>query len=118
MKEKFDACKKAEFPICLEKTLDLLFRDKNRMVSVAEKMGFETRHVSSSTDIFRIYTDLLSSLNKALGKNGVAVIEFEALKEMASMHCAGCPLYELETKRWKEGYAHTFPVTSEQTQND
>lgn len=103
--ERFNDCKEAKFPICLDRAVTKIFGNKELMVSIAEKAGFKSPHVSSPQDVWALYTKLGSSWEKVLGNSVTAVIGFESLKEMEAMCCTKCPLYEIELERKNENYA-------------
>ncbi|MDG6999422.1 MAG: hypothetical protein JRN15_09945 [Nitrososphaerota archaeon] len=97
--ERFKACKEAQFPLCLDKAVAKIFGNKEIMFSVAEKAGFKATNVSSMQDIWDLYMKLGAVWGKQMGANVTAVIEFASLKEMKSMGCTKCPLYEMELER-------------------
>lgn len=97
--ERFKACKEVQFPLCLDKAVAKIFGDKDLMLSVAEKAGFEPTNISSVQDIWNLYMKLGAAWGKEMGANVRAVIEFASLKEMESMGCTKCPLYEMESER-------------------
>ncbi|MCL4540242.1 MAG: hypothetical protein M1378_11715 [Bacteroidetes bacterium] len=105
MIERFKACKEAQFPICLDHAVTKIFGNKELMLSVAEKAGFKATNVSSTQDVWDLYLRLGNSWEKKLGNSVTAVIEFQSLKEMESMGCTKCPLYEMELEKKNKNYA-------------
>jgi hypothetical protein len=110
--EKFEACKNAKFPLCLERSLIDAFSSKEVAVTEAVKSGFRNPAVSTSEDVWGFYLDLLSSLSKAFGRDIVAAIESKTLDDMKSMLCTKCPLYELEKERKMDEYNNPLPSSS------
>lgn len=102
--EKFKACKEAKFPICLDHAVNEIFGDKELMLSLAEKAGFEKKDIMSAEDVWNLYLKLGDSWAKTLGKSVTAVIEYESLKEMEKIGCTKCPLYEIELDRKNKKY--------------
>ena len=101
---RFRDCKRAAFPICLERSLTQVFHDEQLIMGIAKNNGFEFPEMSSIRAVWRIYLDLISALGAALGKDVARVIEFSAFKNMQSMRCSACPLYDLEIKRKNDKY--------------
>ena len=94
--EKMRACKKAEFPICLNESLLRMFgaNGKKRLDAMVMNEIFDYRQISSPKDIWKLYEEYLKHIANILGEDVSQVIEFESLKEMESMFCTKCPLYE------------------------
>ena len=107
--ERLKACKQAQFPLCLDRALINFFKDKEAIVSLANKAGFGAGQASSSQDIWNIYLRFLSSLRKEIDADAVAVIESQSIKEMESMECLQCPLYKMESDRRQKGYSLPLP---------
>lgn len=107
--EKFEACRKAKFPLCLQRSLERAFTDKEIAMTAAAREGFKDPGVSTWQDVWKFYLDLLSSLSRAFGRDVLVTIEAQDLEEMESMMCTKCPLYELEVKRKLEEYRNPFP---------
>lgn len=111
--ELVKACREAKFPLCLERALVKMFKDKNLVFSLAARGGFKSRPVSRSLDVWELYLDFLSSLNKQLGKDAAAVIESQTLAEIEAMGCTQCPIYKLELTRKEKRYSDELPVATE-----
>ena len=103
--EKFRACKEAQFPICLDKAVSKIFGNKELMLSIAEKTGFKTENISSVQDVWNLYLKLGSAWAKEMGNSVTAVIEFQTVKEMESLGCTKCPLYEIELERKNKNHS-------------
>ena len=103
--ERFKACKEVQFPICLDHAVKEIFGDKDLMLSMAEKAGFERRDIVSVQDVWNLYLKLGAAWAKSMGSSVTAVIEYKSLKEMEKMGCTKCPLYEIELDRKKKNYS-------------
>lgn len=115
--EKFEACRRAKFPLCLQRSLERMFSDKEVAMSAAAYEGFKNRDVSDQKDVWAFYLELLSSLSRAFGRDVLVTIETQDLEEMESMMCTKCPLYELEMKRKMEEYRNPLPGIPEFLEN-
>ena len=112
--EAMRACRRAKFPLCLEHALEKVFSNKEMIASVAKKAGFKSRPLSTHHDVMQAYIDFLSSLQKALGSDSVAVLENATLEEIESMKCIDCPINRLELQRKSDKYSKPLPVTPEE----
>lgn len=94
-----------KFPICLDHAVKEIFGDKDLILSVAEKAGFEKKEIVTAKDVWNLYLKLGSAWSKTMGSSVTAVIEHQSLKEMEKMGCTKCPLYEIEVDRKKKDYS-------------
>ena len=69
------------------------------MLLIAARAGFEATEISSVEDIWNLYMKLGDTWEEKMGSSVTAVIRYESLKEMESMGCTKCPLYEMELER-------------------
>ena len=106
---RFSNCKKAGFPICLNNALKEIFHNDDMIMNIAKGAGFKERKVQSTRDIWGIYLDFLSALQKTFEKDASSVIEFKVLEKIQLMKCYRCPVYELESQRQGEKYVNPLP---------
>ena len=94
--EKMRACKKAEFPICLRESLIRMFGEngKKRLDSIITNETFESEPITSTKDIWKLYERYIERISNVMGVDVGKVIEFESVREMESMFCTKCPLFE------------------------
>ena len=90
------ACKREEFPICLNESLLRMFgKDgKRRLDAIVMNETFENSPVNSHSDIWSLYEKYLERAGNILGDDVGKVIEFESVKEMEALFCTRCPLFE------------------------
>jgi hypothetical protein len=100
-REMLKECKTERFPICLERALITIFKDKELIFHSAFKAGYVASEISMSRDIWQSYIKFISVLRKQLGSDVVAVIESEVINQIESLGCTQCPVYQLESKRKK-----------------
>ena len=90
-------CVKDHKPICLEKALELIFgiEGADGVKHIAEK---EFEHVSETIDtptkVWALYACYIGSLERKIGKSSTFVIESEVQKQIESMGCTSCPIYQ------------------------
>jgi hypothetical protein len=102
-------CKEAGFPLALERSLERIFKDKELVLSLARKItSFETPKVPNCHDIWQVYVKVLSSLKDLLGNDFVAVIESQVIREIESLGCTQCPIYQMELEREGSGFKSEF----------
>jgi hypothetical protein len=112
--ERIKACRKANFPICLNCAIEAMFPRKELIFALAKKAGYKSREGSSSSeDIWQTYLEFLSALEIALGRDAVAVIESRVVHEIEAMEESDCPIYELELKRKENNYRDPLLLTIE-----
>jgi hypothetical protein len=101
--EKMRACTKAEFPICLDRALTKMFGavGKKGLDSFIINEGIRSNTIASPKNIWNLYERYIERSGKILGNDVAQIIQFENLKEMKSMLCSKCPLYERELERQK-----------------
>ncbi|MDG7001289.1 MAG: hypothetical protein JRN15_19510 [Nitrososphaerota archaeon] len=97
--ERFKACKRAQFPVCLDKSVTKIFGNKDAMLLIAARAGFEATEITSFEDVWNLYMKLGDTWEEKMGSSVTAVIRHESLKEMESMGCTKCPLYEMELEK-------------------
>lgn len=97
------ACEESGFPICLSEGLTKMFgaEGKRFLDAVVMKGAFEQPHLDSREDICDLYARYMKRLAQIIGESPAQVIQFESFKQMESMPCAKCPLYEEERQRKK-----------------
>ncbi len=110
--DRMKECKDSLFPACLDKALTGIFVNKQPIISLAEKAGYEGPEGTDYNfrDIWELYLKLLSSLRGALGSDVVAVIESQSLGEIERMGCFQCPIYKMELERKKTKYSGELPT--------
>lgn len=64
---------------------------------------FENTPISSPRDIWNLYEKYMERASNILGDDVGGVIEFENLRQMESMFCTKCPLYEKGMNRSESG---------------
>jgi hypothetical protein len=101
--EKVRACKRAGFPICLDRGLNNMFgaRGKHTLDSIVMNETFEYTEIFSPKDIWRLYERYIERTANLLGDDVAQVIEFESVIEMRSELCTKCPLYRMELEKRK-----------------
>lgn len=94
--EKMKACKRFEFPICLNESLLRMFGNdgKKRLDAIIMNETFQNSPINSPSDIWKLYEAYLDRAGNILGDDVGKVIEFESVKEMESLLCTKCPLFE------------------------
>ncbi len=103
---KIKNCKRSGFPICLEKALSRMFRDSELEKLTERILGnpeLREEMLSSAEQLWEIYDRMLEEFTRELGGDVSAVIEFQSFKEMQSMGCSMCPLYQREAEKRKVG---------------
>jgi hypothetical protein len=115
--EMLKSCRKAGFPQCLEAALVKIFKDKQIILSVAAKAGYETHGVNSTRDVWEVYLKFLASLQKELGDDIAVVIEFQTLNEIERLSCVQCPIYAMEEERMKNPTTK-LPLTAESLETE
>lgn len=98
--EKLKACKRVEFPICLNESLSRMFgKDgKRRLDSIIMNDTFTNPPIVSPRDIWELYEKYLERAGNILGEDVGKVIEYESVKEMEREFCTRCPLFEKHSK--------------------
>ena len=99
--ERTKACTVAEFPLCLENSLLEMLGAKGRqsIESVLRRNGFEKSEVRSPRDVWSLYEKYVAAFASDLGKDVAEVIQFQTTKQIESMRCTKCPLYETELEK-------------------
>jgi len=98
-------CKRHGFPICLEKSLSRIFKEsagEMLIERIVKRLGLTERDITSADQIWTLYDKILIELAKDMGSDVSDVIGFQCLKEMESMGCTSCPLYQREVVKRKE----------------
>ena len=70
---------------------------------IVKKIGLGEQNVTSAEQIWRFYDEILCELASDMGKDVSEVIRFQSLKEMESIGCTSCPLYQREVMKRQEG---------------
>ncbi|MDG6904769.1 MAG: hypothetical protein JRN20_03170 [Nitrososphaerota archaeon] len=108
--EMFKQCRSEGFPLCLQRALVGIFNNEDMMVSLAESAGFNQRAISSTHEVWKLYLDLLSSLDKIFGRDSIAVIESKIIEEIKRMHCTECPIFKMELERKERHFMESLPT--------
>jgi hypothetical protein len=100
--QRIRACKHEGFPLCLRSSFVNVFEDydEGQFLEIAKKE--ESAVVPKGEkpdDIWDLYLRLLSGLSKQVGNNVVAKVESQVLKEIETLECTECPIYEVELRR-------------------
>ncbi len=98
-------CKKHRFPICLEQSLSRIFREsagEMLVERIVKRLDLTGQNITSAEQIWKMYDEILLELAKDLGTDVSEVIAFQCLKEMESMGCTLCPLYQREVMKRQE----------------
>ena len=94
--EKINACKNAGFPLCLRKSFVSLFKNESQVIESASRGGYLPSEIEGPNDVWSTYLKFLSGLSKEMGTDVVAVVESQVLKEIETLKCTECPIYEME----------------------
>jgi len=99
-------CKNHGFPICLQESFSEIFREASGQILIEQivaKLPLREGSITSASQIWMIYDQVLEDLAKALGKDVSEVIRFQSLRKMESMKgCTLCPLYQREISKRQE----------------
>jgi hypothetical protein len=95
------ACKHAKFPICLDRSMYRMFGEKGKRSIDAVVMDetIANMEVSSPKDVWNIYDRYMEQVASLYGERIAQVFEYEGMREMESMMCVKCPLYQSVSKK-------------------
>lgn len=101
--EKMKACTRVEFPICLNEAMIKMFGEngKKSLDRIVMNDTFENTEIRSPKDIWNLYQKYMERVSNLLGDDVAALFTHQTLKEMESMFCTKCPLYENELRKRK-----------------
>ena len=110
MNQRFAACVKNDFPICLDEALKVIFASSEResvdliLRRVRGGQCGDFKKITTPRGIWELYKKEIGEFQRELGDNSAKKIETESVEKMKLMHCQKCPLYEFELKRLQEWY--------------
>lgn len=96
-----EACKRARFPVCLDRSMKRVFgpEGKRSIDEVVMDEALATMEVSSPTDVWNIFDKYMEQVSNLYGEEIAEVFEYEGMREMESMMCTRCPLYQSIAKK-------------------
>lgn len=93
-------CKRRGFPICLEESFLVIFKDtagKAIVERIIKRLGLSYHDVDSGRQVWETYDLVLKEISIEMGEDLSKVLEYQSIREMESMPgCTGCPLYRRE----------------------
>ncbi len=99
--EQYKACKRTGFPICLDRALTSIFGDSNFIVMLTKSDLKSAEEILRVDDVWDNGLDFLSSLERELGRDVAAVIDWKTFEILNTTmkDCEGCPFYRMELAR-------------------
>jgi hypothetical protein len=111
--EQYKDCKCAGFPVCLDKALVNIFGGDSLVMCLAKGYFPKLGEASRVSDVWDSAMHLLLYLEKQLGRDSVAVIEWQTLQILKTMNCKDCPFCKMEVGREKRKFADLLPSAVE-----
>jgi hypothetical protein len=72
---------------------------KRSIDSIVMNEALENVNISSPKDVWNLYDRYIEEVVDLYGEDIAEIFEYESMKEMESMFCTRCPLYESVSKR-------------------
>ena len=95
------ACKEAKFPICLDRSMLRMFgpKGKKSIESIVMNEELENMAISTPKDVWHLYDKFIEEVGELYGDDISGLVEYGCMREMESMFCMKCPLYESVAKK-------------------